>query len=161
MSDREAPPPASETCIQCGGMCCSFRDMNITYRKLDKGERYDSHFIHGDHVGQLIRGDGEPADMKWYVVTRPGGDRFIAFDCNHRTANGLCGVYDDRPPMCSNFECAVLSGDTTLADYKSDHGRPDGVPDDVDVRDVTDRVNEILRRRVADGLEPDLPDDAQ
>lgn len=148
---------ASNPCADCGGRCCSFRLGQISFASLDKGERYDSFFLDHDGFDQLLLEDGSVPDMQWYVVTHPDGERNISFECGHLTDDGKCGVYDERPGMCRGFECPALDedDDTTVDEWIDNFGR-DGVPDAVDVRDVTDRVQSILRRR-ADGS--GLPDE--
>lgn len=147
---------AANPCADCGGRCCSFRLGGISFTSLDAGERYDSFFLDHDGFDQLLLEDGSVPDMRWYVVTHPNGARDVAFECGHLTDDGKCGVYDERPGMCRGFECpAIYDDDVTVDEWLDDFAR-DGVPDDVDVREVTDRVNSILRRR-ADGT--DLPDE--
>jgi Fe-S-cluster containining protein len=142
MSDADDP------CAECGGKCCSFRLGRIHFSGLDDGERYDSHFLDGDYIDQLVFEDGTVPEMNWFVVTDADGDRNTAFECTHLTDDGRCGAYDKRPGMCRAFECPAVDpdDDTTLDEWLDDFAR-DGVPDDVDVRDVTDRVRSILKRR--------------
>ena len=140
---------ADNPCAECGGACCSFRRISISYSSLEPGERYDSHFLHGDHIEQLVFDDGSVPAMDWYVLTTPDGDRRMVFECGHLTDDGKCGEYDRRPGMCKAFECAALDDDvdTTLDEFLDAHRRPAGFPDEYDLREVTDRVHEILRRR--------------
>ena len=142
-------PDVADPCASCGGKCCSFREMAISYRSLDAGERYDSHFLHDDTHDQLVFDDGTVPEMQWYILTYPNGARKIAFECGHRRDDGLCGAYDKRPSMCRTFECPALDddSDTTLDEFLDSLDYVDGVRDDIDVRDVTDRVQGILKRR--------------
>lgn len=156
MSTDHDDATVADPCAECGGRCCSFRLGGISFTSLDEGERYDSHFLDGDHVDQLIFEDGTVPRMNWYVVTKPDGSREMAFECGHLTDDGKCGAYDRRPGMCRAFMCPAVDpdDDTTIDEWVDDFAR-DGVPDEYDVRDVTDRVREILRRR-ADA--EDMPD---
>ena len=160
MTEDDADQVFEESpCAECGGKCCSFRDGAISYRELDHGQRYDSLFLNDDsHAEQLLFEDGEVPDMKWFVVDH-GGYRNMAFHCPHRDEDGKCGEYDRRPTMCQTFQCPVLEGDETLDEFLDYFDRPDGVPDDADVTEVTERVQEILRRKADDGVEPGGPNE--
>lgn len=153
MSTEDAVNP----CADCGGRCCSFRLGQISFAGLSEGQRYDSFFLNHDGFDQLLLADGSVPDMRWFVTEAPDGGRNISFECEHLTDDGKCGVYDDRPGMCRGFECPALDDedDTTVDEWVDEFAR-DGVPDDVDVTEVTGRVREILQRR-ADGT--DLPDE--
>jgi len=139
-----------DPCVECGGRCCSFRLGGISYSGLDEGERYDSFFLSGDWVDQLVFADGSVPEMDWFIATKPDGSRELVFECGHLTDDGRCGAYDKRPGMCRAFECPAVDpeDDTTLEEWLDDFAR-DGVPDDadVDIREVTDRVRSILKRR--------------
>lgn len=138
----------ADPCAECGGRCCSFRLGAISYASLDEGERYDSFFLSGDWVDQLVFEDGAVPAMDWFIVTKPDGSRELAFECGHLTDDGKCGAYDKRPGMCRAFECPAIDpeDDTTLDEWLDGFAR-DGVPDDADLRDVTERVRSILKRR--------------
>lgn len=139
----------ADPCAECGGKCCSFRSISISYSSLEAGERYDSHLLNGDNTDQLVFEDGSVPDMDWYILTTPDGERRLVFECNHLTDDGRCGAYDKRPGMCRNFVCDALDPDTdtTVDEFVSNHAHPPNFPDDFDLRDVTDRVHEILARR--------------
>ena len=155
MSQTDDP---ANPCAECAGACCSFRRIGISFSSLEPGERYDSHFIHGDHIGQLIFEDGTVPEMDWYVLTTPSGTRRMVFECGHLTDDGKCGAYDRRPGMCRAFECRALDedDDMTLDEFLGEYARPANFPSEYELRDVTDRVRSILRRRAE---EDDLPDE--
>jgi Fe-S-cluster containining protein len=132
-------------CLECGGICCSFRDSGVVYHGLESGQRYDSFVIRHD-TSNLVTEDGRLPAMEWYIV-RDGEKRSLAFHCTHRTEDGLCGIYEDRPGMCRGFECPVLDGEQTLSEFKDRVEFPDGRPADTIKKEVTERVNEILRRK--------------
>lgn len=139
----------ADPCAECGGKCCSFRTLRISFTDLEPGERYDSRVIHGDHIEQLVFDDGSVPDMNWFVVTKPDGTRALSFECNHLTDDGKCGAYDKRPGMCKAFECDALRDDvdTTLDEFLAEHERNGNFPGDYSLRDVTDRVRDIIARR--------------
>lgn len=122
--------------------------MRICYLSLEEGQRYDSLVmgLDDERLAELLTADLEVPDMEWHVIRNNGG-RHLAFECRHRGGDGLCGIYDDRPGMCRGFSCAALDGEESLEDFKARKARPDGEADEVHVREVTDRVNEILGRR--------------
>lgn len=170
MGEEEVADP----CASCGGMCCSFAVGQTCFTSIEKGARYDSTLMDHDPE-QLLLADGSVPDMEWYViridpytvevdgedVTEDGDpeeieeagveityNRALAFVCNH-LEDGMCSVYDERPSMCQNYECEVLKGDMTLTEMKQARGHRTDWRDHV-IKEVTDRVNEILAR-VAEG----------
>lgn len=145
-------------CFECGGKCCSFHGIRISYRDLDACQRYDSMLLDRDPevLGNLLLTDGTVPDMDWYTIRFDGYRRALAFDCNHLQDDGTCGVYDRRPGMCRSFECPALDDedDTTLDEFLDMVGW-EGTgeePEDTVDREVTERVREIIGR---DGVLPD------
>lgn len=141
--NADVPDP----CATCGGSCCSFREMGISYLHLDEGQRYDSLMLEHDNINDLVRENGDPVDFQWFVVTLPEGRRYLAFECEH-WVDGKCSIHDDRPELCRSFECDFLSGDMDFEEFEDRHLFDGGVPDEYEVREVTERVNEIVERRV-------------
>lgn len=133
-------------CADCGGGCCSFRTMQIAYIGLDRGQRYDSAMLEHEGIDNLIRDDGEQIDAKWFIVTKPSGERYIGFECAHLD-DGMCSVYEDRPTMCKKFECLALSGEMTFEEFEEEHLLDDGIPDSFETEEVTERVREIVAKQ--------------
>jgi len=147
--DANDEPP----CFECGGKCCSFRSIRISWLGLDACQRYDSMLIgQGEDGGldELMLTDGTVPDMDWYTIRFDGYKRALAFECNHLTDDGKCGVYDRRPRMCRRFECPALDDDVdeTLDEFVDAVGWEGSgeTPDDVVDREVTSRVREIIER---------------
>lgn len=138
-------------CLECPGGCCSFKTINISYRTLDEGQRYDSMLL--DELGEegalnnLLFDDGEVPEMEWYIVTWPDGHRTLSFHCTHEE-DGWCTEYDRRPGMCRTFSCAALEGEMELEEFLDEHGLEDNVIDhpETEVEEVTERVREIIGR---------------
>ena len=148
----------SEMCARCGGSCCTFRAMNISFGELDEDQSIEEFLTEpmdfpeadGDapRGSELIRQNGEPVKMQWYR----SGDTLL-FECEHQTDDGKCGVYDDRPMMCRRWECAALRGEMSFKDFLQEHYRDPREIEAADLTDVTERVTAAL-----DGIEP-LPTD--
>jgi len=141
--------PAGNPCFECGGRCCSFKSLNICWQGIEDAdlplddEEAARATVHQGNPETLIRETGELIDMDWYV-DRGGEYASLVFDCQHKTDDGLCGVYDDRPEMCAAFKCSVLRGRQSLPEFESNHGR-DGDVDTSEFVDVTESVvDEIL-----------------
>lgn len=140
--------PEANPCLECGGKCCSFRSMAISftavpdvYTALEPDEKAHAVLMRSD-MEQLLTEDGEPIDAEWYLETYTLES--LVFDCNHLTEDGLCGIYDSRPDMCQSFKCDVLEGRMSLSDYIRDYGRDPKEIDESKYIDVTDTVNEVL-----------------
>lgn len=163
-----APPKEEEQeegevanpCAECAGGCCSFRNINISYVSLEKGERYDSRLLEyledGTLEEQLLMEDGSLPEMEWYLLEydwhedgESGRSRSIVFDCGHLTEGGLCGSYENRPGMCRTFECEALQGEEDLEEFLDRHRIPDEGWEDhphAELTPITERVEEILGR---------------
>lgn len=138
-------------CAECPAGCCSFKTINISYRELEDGERYDSMLLDGlgeeGSTDQLLFEDGEVPEMEWYIKEH-GDHRALVFHCTHQTEDGMCGEYDRRPDMCRSFECQALQGEMELEEFLEEHGlEHDPVAhEDVELTEVTERVREIIGR---------------
>lgn len=139
-----AQAEVADTCADCGGSCCSFGAIRISFQDLDEGQRYDSLVLEDENVSQLVRPDGTAPDMRWYVLRYPDGHRSLVFECQH-LEGGVCSVYENRPDMCRTFECAALEGEVDLEDFIQKHAwRQD--PEVYVEKEVTERVTEIIER---------------
>jgi Fe-S-cluster containining protein len=139
---------ADNPCAECGGRCCSFRSMQISFVGLEEGERYDSRMIEmGEALDQVLLEDGSLPDMEWYVLDAGDGARRIVFECGHLDDDGMCGVYDDRPPMCREFQCTALDpdNDASLEDMVEEYA-PGDAWEDADLTGITERAEEIIER---------------
>ena len=147
MTEAEVPDP----CAECGGRCCSFQTLRMSFVGLKDGERYDSHLIDEAWLAQLPFEDGEIPDMRWYVGRYPeSGNRALFFECQHLQEDGTCGAYDRRPAMCKNFACQALRGEQDLDEFleATTWGERDAREELEDLHEVTDRVQEIIEREV-------------
>lgn len=138
-------------CLDCPAGCCSFKNINISYKSLDEGQRYDSLLLDEIEEGTLntlLFEDGEVPMMEWYILTWEDSHRTLSFHCTHQREDGMCGEYDRRPEMCRTFECEALQGEMTLEEFLDSHGLTfDPIESDlVEVREVTERVREIIGR---------------
>lgn len=140
MTEAEVPDP----CASCGGGCCSFRAIRISFQNLSEGQRYDSLVLEDENVEQLVRPDGSAPDMNWYIIRYPDGTRSLVFECQH-LEDGICTIYQGRPEMCRTFECAALEGEQDLDEFIQKHAwRAD--PEAIVEKEVTERVTEIIER---------------
>lgn len=149
--DPDAPAlPAGDPCADCGGMCCSFRLMNIAFRGVDdldrvlEPEEAARATIARGGIDQLLKESGDLIDAEWYIAEESFG-MALSFECNHLTEDGRCGVYEDRPEMCSQHRCAVLRGRESLPDFKEARGR-DGAEHEV-VEEVTEAVYDEIEKQ--------------
>lgn len=128
----------NENCRECGGMCCSFKLMDISYLRLDDGQTIDE-FIEDHDLSNLLLQDGSVPDMEWHVKD----GCVLVFHCNH-LEDGMCSVYENRPGMCRGFECEVLEGELTLDEFQEQVGWDESV-DEMDLVDVTDKMTEAIQ----------------
>jgi Fe-S-cluster containining protein len=147
-----------DICKACGGICCSFESMDISFRSMDidDPDEIDKWFEESDtRWDQLITDDDKVPDMTW-IVTKNGDGLHLRFKCNHRTDEGLCGIYNNRPDMCKKFECSLLRvedmdekdeevDEKSIKAYKAIHSPPDYEV----VKDVTEKVNACIREAIA------------
>jgi Fe-S-cluster containining protein len=140
----------ADPCAECGGRCCSFDTLRMSFVGLEDGQRYDSFLIDDAWLAQLPFEDGEIPDMRWYVGRYPEtGNRGLFFECQHLQEDGTCGAYERRPAMCKNFACQALRGEESLEDFlESTTWDDSGREELVGLREVTDRVQEIIEREV-------------
>src|SRR3990167_4808197 len=102
-------------CAQCGGGCCSFRSMRVAYGVLPAGGKLP-------YMRDLLKKDGSWPRARWFLVRHHGRHKLLLFDCLERTADGRCGIYRDRPPMCRGFRCEALEGKVTVSLLHSLYG---------------------------------------
>lgn len=164
MSDNDELTDAekSEICARCEGSCCTFRAMNITFGDIGDEqsiEEYLSEPIDFSKVdgeaprgSELIRQSGTPVEMRWYL-SDDLHEGTLHFECEHRTDEGKCGIYDDRPQMCRRWECAALRGEMSFKEFLQTHYRNPREIEEADLADVSDEVTAAL-----EGLDP-LPMD--
>jgi len=135
-------------CERCGGCCCSFRGLNISYGTYEDQsfasylrEQVDFPEVDGEitRAWELVRQDKRVPDMTWYDT----GETLL-FECNHLTDDGKCGIYEDRPAMCQRFECDALRGEMELQDFLATYARDPGEIDMAELEDVTDEVTSII-----------------
>ncbi len=93
--------PGSHPCHECGD-CCRYIAIEI-----DNPTSFADH----DHIYWYL----SHRDVSVYVDWE--GDWFIEFKtvCEHLTEQVTCGVYEDRPQLCSDFsweECEKSSGES-------------------------------------------------
>lgn len=151
-----------DPCAECGGMCCSFREMRIVYLAVPEGMTYVEMLEENDHTDELLLADGSVPEMDWYLVDIEDGREGLAFECRH-LEDGRCGVYDERPEMCRKFECPVLEGDMGLDEFVEARSRDPGEVDAMNPCDVTAEVRAVLeeiggqREKVLNSPDGDVP----
>lgn len=135
-------------CFECGGACCSFRTLRISWMALDDGVTFDEA---KDDLGleNLPLTDGTVPNMEWYVEDLPGAR--IVFECNH-LEDGLCSVYDKRPEMCRAFECSAIEGEKTVAELKESASWDEGELEKLDLREITEEMNELIAEEIAEEI---------
>lgn len=140
-------------CGACGGKCCSFRTMAMTFLTIGE-RRLDDVLSRPELLSQLRMADGSVPDMDWYVITTKNETRALVFECNH-LKEGLCTVYENRPGMCRAYQCDALEGTKTLEEmlavttdanpnWKEAWGEP------LDLADITDRMHRAIAASPAD-----------
>ena len=129
--------------MECGGKCCSFKTLNISFRSFDEADNLED-VLNDLHTEQLVFTDGDVPNMKWYLVEKRG-KQFLLFDCQHLTEDGKCGEYERRPALCSEFECMVLRGETELDDFLESAAPLDY--DEDELIDVTEEVQQAIREQ--------------
>ena len=149
-AETDAPAlPTANPCLECGGRCCSFKTLNISLQTVEdkdatlpREERIRATLQRRGGPENLYRQSGDPVDMHWFT-----DGTYLWFDCQHLTDEGKCGIYDDRPDLCRDFECSVLQGRDTLSDFLDRVGAEREVADlGDDVTEVTAIVNDELER---------------
>jgi Fe-S-cluster containining protein len=88
-------------CMTCKGRCCSYVTVEID-KPTDKVDRDEIRWFLAHENIQVFLEDGD-----WYVqfYTR----------CKHLTAEGMCGIYEDRFDVCREHgtdECEMSDGPT-------------------------------------------------
>lgn len=83
----------NENSYMCGecDVCCKYVSVEID-KPVTKTEVEDVKF-HLYHKGTSVYIDEE---NDWYIL--------FESRCDKLDSNGLCTIYDDRPPICRNFE---------------------------------------------------------
>jgi Fe-S-cluster containining protein len=93
--------PSEHPCTECGA-CCRYLAVEID--KPTTNRDYDHIFWYLTHRGVSVYVDWE-------------GDWYIEFEtvCEHLTDGGTCGIYRDRPKICSDFswhDCERATGES-------------------------------------------------
>lgn len=94
------PPP----CVPCGGRCCTrkagYKFVELTYRERLL-EVYQPHLATHAPTGK---------QGFFFLPEDKGGA------CPFLTPAGSCGVYNDRPQTCRNFDCRCQPADAPFFD---------------------------------------------
>lgn len=130
----------SDKCFECGGICCSFKDMNISWLTIDQPLPEFLRDEDDEYFEQLVFQDGRVPDMDWFLDE----DGSIRFHCNHRE-DGKCTEYERRPEFCRAFECPILKGDKDIKEFQRMYGRRQN-PDMDKMKDIT----ELMKERIAE-----------
>lgn len=135
--------PEANPCMKCGGKCCSFKRMEISWASVNDAdlslsdEQAARATVKRGVPESLVLETGRVVDMNWYL--RRDGRPAILFDCTHKTDDGKCGIYDNRPEMCRAFACGVLEGRHQVGEFVDYYGH-DEEPDMSEFVDVTEAV---------------------
>lgn len=128
-------------CLECRGSCCSFKTMGISFAKLPYPGGLKK-LIETEDWEQLVTQSGRVPDMEFYAYGS-GYAADLLFHCNHRTEEGLCGIYEERPRMCREFTCPALEGEMGVGEMLREHNPLLIVPGRK--TDVTERIQAIIR----------------
>ena len=101
-------------CDACGGSCCSFRTMGVSFAEIPEGRTLQE-VLDGRVPEQVLRPDGKAPRMTFYDAhEKETGERHLIFECAHVSPQGKCRIYENRPEMCRIFECDALKGTMKL-----------------------------------------------
>ena len=103
--------PSAHPCHQCGE-CCNYVAVEID--NPSGFREYDNIFWYLTHRNISVYVDWD-------------GDWFIEFEspCDHMTAGKTCGIYEDRPHMCSSFSWNECEKSTQERAWKHRFETPD------------------------------------
>ena len=87
---------------ECGAKCCRYITLLIKSPAKNKVNRDEARWCLMHENISLVREDGD-----WYVQ--------VDTRCRNLTSDGLCGIYQDRPDVCRQYE----------AECCDHHGEPD------------------------------------
>jgi len=122
--DSPDPSPSSDLCTSCG-MCCS-------------GVVFDTAPLDSDEVAFA-------ADLGLKPYFDPPGQARFDFPCRHLQGT-RCGVYPNRPRICSAFRCELLksfeAGQVSMSDAMSRVAEAKAIIDEV--RPLVDRAGGAL-----------------
>ncbi|HCN20292.1 MAG TPA: hypothetical protein DIS73_08480 [Planctomycetia bacterium] len=117
------PDRNNSLCRDCDA-CCKYVSVEID-KPATKAEIEDIKFyLYHEDVSVYIDHDND-----WYILFKSR--------CNKLDSNGLCTIYEDRPPICKNFERDSCHEE----DWNTSHK--------VLFRDVNDLMRYLRRRRPA------------
>jgi len=102
--------PGSHPCSECGA-CCAYVAVEI-----DNPSSFDDY----DHIHWYLTHRGVSVYIDWE------GDWFIEFEtvCEHRTESSTCGIYEERPKICSDFSWNECEKTTAEAAHKVRFTKP-------------------------------------
>jgi Fe-S-cluster containining protein len=107
--------PGTHPCSECGA-CCAYVAVEI-----DNPSSFDDY----DHIHWYLTHRGVSVYIDWE------GDWFIEFEtiCEHRTEAMTCGIYEDRPRICSDFSWNECEKTTKEAAHKVRFEKPQEIFD--------------------------------
>lgn len=76
-------------CFNCA-LCCSYMAVEIDEPTTNREYDYIVWYLYHPGVSVFVDWEGD-----WYLK--------IDVPCRHLTANGMCGVYEERPVICREF----------------------------------------------------------
>ena len=104
MAQPEPPPRIFKNCTECG-KCCTYVSVGINGPTSVDNVTDMLWYLYHQDVSLYRDGDGE-----WSVV--------FETRCRHLRHDLLCAIYEDRPPICRNFDnttCEVNDPEGGLA----------------------------------------------
>lgn len=103
--------PSTHPCSSCGA-CCRYIAVEI-----DSPTAYQDY----DHIYWYLTHRGVAVYLDWE------GDWYLEFEtvCEHLTHDATCGIYRDRPQICSDFSWESCERSTGEEAYKVRFERPE------------------------------------
>ncbi|MDX9734264.1 MAG: YkgJ family cysteine cluster protein [Thermoanaerobaculia bacterium] len=99
-----APPDPATVCPPCG-KCCRYVAVGIDGPVTVSGVSTALWLVYHRNVSVYQSHDGD-----WFVL--------FPADCENLLPNGLCGVYEDRPTLCRDYDVDGCEGTSAEAPEK-------------------------------------------
>ena len=92
-------PDPSEICPPCGS-CCQYVSLGMESPDNVKYVGMALWFLYHEGIGIY-----QAHDDDWYLIVPAG--------CEHQLPTGFCGIYENRPFVCRDYDLSGCEGTTT------------------------------------------------